>query len=143
MRLRPVFPQLDTGVATQTLRQPSTALLDCDVATRLMQLDGDEHRDGHDRHDNEWELVHRHLAAGLVARLATADVVRGRLVREALERTAVLARAEDAVPHTAHRREGVVAPFVTLMVPVVMVRHLRPRQPLLHRVRQVEAARDA
>mmetsp|Transcript_15543 Transcript_15543/g.36397 ORF Transcript_15543/g.36397 Transcript_15543/m.36397 type:complete len:379 (-) Transcript_15543:7-1143(-) len=57
-----------------------------------------------------------------------------------LMRATRLPCAKDAIPDSTDRSKGVVARLVPLMVPVVMVRHLRKWQATLERVSQVEVA---
>ena len=78
---------------------------------------------------------------GTVAKLAALTVAPCRHSAAIRVVPAVLARTEADIPNPADRRESVIAALVPLVVPVVMVGHLRTRQPLLQRVGNVEAAR--
>mmetsp|Transcript_97958 Transcript_97958/g.261488 ORF Transcript_97958/g.261488 Transcript_97958/m.261488 type:complete len:239 (+) Transcript_97958:357-1073(+) len=50
-----------------------------------------------------------------------------------------LPRPKHAVPHSAQRTESVVAPLVSLVVPIMVMGHLSERKPSLNRVGQVES----
>lgn len=55
----------------------------------------------------------------------------------------MLASAEDAVPKSSQRRECEVAGFVTFMVPVMVMWHLRIGEPILSLVGEVQVTADA
>lgn len=55
-----------------------------------------------------------------------------------LQRVARVARPEDTVPHAAHGSESEVGALVSLMMPIVMMRHLRIRHPRLHLMSNIQ-----
>mmetsp|Transcript_35168 Transcript_35168/g.92090 ORF Transcript_35168/g.92090 Transcript_35168/m.92090 type:complete len:261 (+) Transcript_35168:140-922(+) len=98
---------------------------------------------GHTHRDHR-----RNAHNGMVQDALPSSAQRGLLVparRVALNQVrgpAGLASTEHAVPHAPQGAEGVVAPLVPLVVPVVVVGHLRERKPPLHSVGHVESAAD-
>mmetsp|Transcript_36195 Transcript_36195/g.95385 ORF Transcript_36195/g.95385 Transcript_36195/m.95385 type:complete len:271 (+) Transcript_36195:361-1173(+) len=141
--IRPKHRRQSGGPTRAPYTAPDRAVRSCDNETGGVELQCRCHEDRDHRRQHERRIVSdpqptsRHALVGFgldIFACGPHGVRHG---------ATGLARAEHAIPQPAECREGEVAAFVSLMMPIMVMRHLSKGQPALRRVGNVGDAAHA